>query len=282
MRSIGRGAPCRPTRSTRPPRRVPAIAADGAWGAPLASITMSNPTPSVSSSSSSARSTPVAFAVSPAPSARAVASRSSSMSIATTRPSTARRAAPATMNEPMPPAPITATASPGPCATRESAWRATASGWVIAAASSSHASGTGWQIAAGDVTYSASPPSTWRPSVRYSAHRFVRLAEAPPAATARDSRARDDPVADAQRRRRHRRVRRRARRTRVRGRRPGGRERVRDPIPRRPCRRSPRGSPRARPLPAAGATRVRDVLDPDVVRPVEDGRPHAISTRSGP
>ena len=73
-----------------------------------------------------------------------------------------RRAAtaPATMNEPIPPAPITATASPGPCATRESAWRATARGCVIAAASSSHASGTGWQIAAGDVTYSARPPST--------------------------------------------------------------------------------------------------------------------------
>ena len=82
--------------------------------------------------------------------------------------------APATMNEPIPPAPITATASSGPCATRESAWRATASGCVIAAASSSHASGTARQIDAGDVTYSASPPSTCRPSVRYSAHRFVR------------------------------------------------------------------------------------------------------------
>ena len=46
VRSMGRGAPCRPSSSTRPPRRVAAIAAAGASGAPLASITMSNPAPS--------------------------------------------------------------------------------------------------------------------------------------------------------------------------------------------------------------------------------------------
>ena len=72
-------------------------------------MTTSNPTPSLSSSSSSPRSRPVAFAVSSAPSADAVARRSSSMSIATTRPPRLRDVeAPATMNEPMPPAPITA------------------------------------------------------------------------------------------------------------------------------------------------------------------------------
>ena len=64
------------------------------------------------------------------------------------------------MKEPMPPAPMTATDSSGACATRESACSATASGCAIAAASSSHASGTGRQIDAGEVTYSASPPST--------------------------------------------------------------------------------------------------------------------------
>ena len=191
----------------------------------------------------------MASAVSLAPSADAVASRSASMSIATTRPSTARREAPAMMNEPMPPAPITATVSSGPCATRESAWSATASGCAIAAASSSQASGTRRQIAAGDVTYSASPPSTCRPSVRYSAHRFVRPSQAPEAVAARDPGARDDAVADPQRGDVVADVRRRARRTRARARRRGGRAPGRDPIPRRPCRRSPRGSPRARPRP---------------------------------
>ena len=74
----------------------------------------------------------------------------------------------------MPPTPITATSSSAVNWTRESACNATASGCAIAAPSSVHASGTRWQIDAGERTYSASPPSTCRPSVRYSTQRFVR------------------------------------------------------------------------------------------------------------
>ena len=96
------------------------------------------------------------------------------MSTATTLPPRLRLEAPATRNEPIPPTPITANRSAGPCATLDKACRATASGWAIAAASSSHWPGTWRQIAAGETTSSASPPSTWRPSVRYSEHRFVR------------------------------------------------------------------------------------------------------------
>src|SRR5438105_5047171 len=96
------------------------------------------------------------------------------MSTATTRPSPARLAAAATMNEPIPPVPMTATASPAATRTRDTAWRATANGCVIAAASSSTAAGTRRQIASGELTRSANPPFTCRPSVRYSAQRFVR------------------------------------------------------------------------------------------------------------
>src|SRR5256885_1585187 len=68
------------------------------------------------------------------------------------------------MNDPMPPVPMTATASPGPTPTRDTAWSATASGCVIAAASSSTESGTRRQIAAAGAPPPAPPPAPRRPT----------------------------------------------------------------------------------------------------------------------
>ena len=87
------------------------------------------------------------------------------MSTATTLPPRLRLEAPATRNEPIPPTPITANRSAGPCATLDKACRATASGWAIAAASSSHWPGTWRQITAGETT---SPQARRPPGDRVS------------------------------------------------------------------------------------------------------------------
>ena len=107
------------------------------------------------------------------------------------------------------------------------------------------------------------------------------MAEAPPTATARDSRARDDPVADAQ-----------SRDVIAESDDPpdelvsedDARSAENGPVvPFRGVRATDRGTGHLEhDLSGRRRDRVGDVLDADVVRPVEDGRPHAISTRSGP
>ena len=107
-------------------------------------------------------------------------------------------AAAPTRNEPMPPAPSTATDCPGCAPLRRSACSATASGCAIAAASSEHVSGTSRQSAAGvhDVGRQA--------AVAVQAERVVPRAQvrasapAPFARAARDSRAADDAVAECE------------------------------------------------------------------------------------
>ena len=132
----------------------------GAAAVPDASTTMSAPSPSVAARMAAAGDdSERASTRSLAPSRRAVSSRCSFTSTAMTGDIPAPT--PQAMTKlPMPPTPITASASPERGAPRASAWRATASGCAMAAETSSHASGTGTQIFAGVVTSSAKPPST--------------------------------------------------------------------------------------------------------------------------
>ena len=218
-----------------------------------------------------------------APSADAVASRSSSMSIATTRPSV--RAARCARDDERADA---AGADHRDGVVRTAARRGRARAGRRRAAAS-------WPPRRRRTRRGRrgrSPPATSRtrparrrpagPSVRYSAHRFVRPREAP---------ARSDRTRSPHPRRPGRR----------RGRPVTSSPSVDDApdelvpehdaraaedravIPLRGVRAADRRADHLEhDLVRRGRGRVGDVLDADVVRPVEDGRPHALSTRSGP
>ncbi len=86
------------------------------------------------------------------------------MSTATIAPAPTEAAA-ATMNEPIPPTPITTTVSPARTPARETEWSAIDSGWASTAARSLQESATGTPVDAGTITCSARPPSVCSPSV---------------------------------------------------------------------------------------------------------------------
>ena len=135
----------------------------GDCGAPEASSTTSAPSP-VAARIPATASSRFALIVCEAPRSRAFASRASSMSTAISSLKPEAAAAPI-RNEPMPPAPITASDWPGVAPLRRSPCSATASGCAMAAASSEHVSGTTRQSEAGVPTYCVSPPWLCSPSV---------------------------------------------------------------------------------------------------------------------
>ena len=189
------------------------------------------------------------------------------------------------MNEPMPPTPITTHAS----ARRDTAAadrvegdreRLRHRGGIVRRSRP----GRGSRSPPARRRSSARPPFACNPSVRYSAHRFVRPARhhshsdrtrCPHPTRRGRRRARSEtpsPTRDS-----------RGRRTRGRGSPPGAAEqRAVRPLRRVRAADRRRGAPPARLRPDAGSEGSGTRLDPDVVRPVVDGRPHALSARSEP
>ena len=165
------------------------MAAAGATGAPLASMTTSNPMPSRQLEQqlgevAAARVHGLARAE-----GRRRRQPIASMSIATTRPSAARRDAPAMMNEPMPPAPMTATVSSGrlrdarECVERDGERLRHRGGVVVARVGNETADGGGRDDVLGE------------PSVDLEAERAVFGAQVRAAANAPETLTARDPCA---------------------------------------------------------------------------------------
>ena len=172
-RSISRGADCSPTMRTRPPRRVAAIAACGASVRPEASMTTWAPSPPVAARINCARS----------PSSHRGRDRLRGCAVRVARRRCRRRsageipfaAAAPTMKEPIPPTPMTTHAWPGerraPHCVECDRERLRHRRSIVRAVVRNLAAD-----AAGDVTSSARPPFSCKPSVQYVGAEVVRPA----------------------------------------------------------------------------------------------------------